>query len=390
MRGWWWHRQGLDGRLAGASPAKVLQEIGWCRSVGGSTPYLTLFSRAGIGRKKADVAVAKAQIHELPSARGCMYFVPKQDFALALKIGQPFRAAEIRTADKLGVTAKEIDKLCRQVLDALAHEPMAPEGLRTAVGGAVRSLGEAGKKKGITTTMPVALGKLQAEGEIRRIPTDGRLDSQRYFYRLWNPNPLTKLKMDLAACHVALARRYFQWIGPASLAEFRWFSGLGVNAAKEAMASLDLVSVDSGERWIPAEAEADYRKFKESKKPVYALIGCLDGLVHLRRDLDALLDPGDSPRKIMAGKAAKSVGGLSDLPSNGIVDRGRVIGLWEYDPDGESVVWMTFGKADKALRACVERTETLVREELGDARNFSMDSPKRRAPRIQALRAASA
>ena len=42
----------------------------------------------------------------------------------------------------------------------------------------------------LTTTLPLALGKLQAMGEIRRVPVNGRLDQQRYKYSAWRPNPL--------------------------------------------------------------------------------------------------------------------------------------------------------------------------------------------------------
>ncbi|MFJ4191386.1 hypothetical protein [Kitasatospora sp. NPDC089509] len=35
------------------------------------------------------------------------------------------------------------------------------------------------------------------------------------------------------------------------------------------------------------------------------------------------------------------------------------------------------------------RTEAFVRDELGDARGFSLDSPKSRAPKIAALREAA-
>jgi hypothetical protein len=51
---WWAHRQGLDGSLAGATAAEVFARTGWARSVGGASPYLTLFSRAGIRREDAD------------------------------------------------------------------------------------------------------------------------------------------------------------------------------------------------------------------------------------------------------------------------------------------------------------------------------------------------
>src|SRR5689334_11068828 len=88
IRSWWSTRQGLDGRLAGKTSAEVLEKTGWSRSVGGSGPYLALFSRAGLSRKAVDEDVAKLAIHELPAARGCTYVVPAADFALALRAGQ--------------------------------------------------------------------------------------------------------------------------------------------------------------------------------------------------------------------------------------------------------------------------------------------------------------
>ena len=189
LQAWWWHRQALDGRLFGISPAEILAETGWARSVGGAGPYLTLFSRGRTSREGADSAVERLDIHELPSARGCTYVVPAVDFALALKVGQPFNEPERKQARKLGVSDQEIDTLCNAVLDALENEPMGPKELREATGRTVRSLGEEGKKKGLSTTLPVALGRLQADGEIRRIPTNGRLDQQRYRYARWRPNP---------------------------------------------------------------------------------------------------------------------------------------------------------------------------------------------------------
>ena len=84
LRAWYSYRQGLDGRLAGASAQQVLERTGWIRSVGSATPYLALFARAGISRAAADAAVAEQQIHELPSARACTYILPRSDFALGL------------------------------------------------------------------------------------------------------------------------------------------------------------------------------------------------------------------------------------------------------------------------------------------------------------------
>lgn len=139
-------------------------------------PYITLFSRAGTSREAAEKAVERLEIHELPAARGCTYVVPSSDFALALKVGEEFGRGELKTAHKLGVTDKEVDRLCDAVLKALGKGPLAPDQIREATGGAARNLGEEGKKKGMVTTLPLALGILQAKGEIRRVPPEGRID----------------------------------------------------------------------------------------------------------------------------------------------------------------------------------------------------------------------
>ena len=94
----------------------------------------------------------------------------------------------------------------------------------------------------------------------------------------------------------------------------------------------------------------------------------------------------------MAGeRGTRELGGLADLPSHAILDRGRLVGLWEFDPATQRIAWWAFGAnpKDKALVAAVERTEAFVAGDLGDARAFSLDSPKSRAPRIEALRTAA-
>src|SRR5262245_5645187 len=286
LRAWWSHRQGLDGTMAGKKPAEVLERSGWARSVGGVGPYLTLFSRAATSREAADAAMTRLEIHELPSARGCTYMLPSADFALGLKVGEEFGKAEMKVAYKLGVTDQEIDKLSDAVLKALSSGPLDPNQIREATGTASRSLGEEGKKKGITTTLPLALGNLQATGEIRRIPTDGRIDQQRYRYTLWRPNPLDKFKLSLEEAYTELARRYFRWIGPATVAQFQAFSGLGVKASKAAIEPLKLVSLEEGDdRLMFADDRDRLMAFKAPPKPEYVLVSSLDAIALLRNDV---------------------------------------------------------------------------------------------------------
>jgi hypothetical protein len=238
---------------------------------------------------------------------------------------------------------------------ALTDGPLDPEALRTEVGNAARSLGADGAKKGLTTTLPVALGLLQSAGEIRRIPVNGRIDQQRYRYAAW--------KCALKGSFTDLARRYFSWIGPVPISDFQTFSRLGVKAAKAAIEPLHLVDIGEGELLL-AEDHERFVNFQAPKHPQYALVSSLD---ILKSDVD------------------------SDLPSHAILDRGQHIGRWEFDTASGTIAWALFsGRADKALEKTVHIMEALVRDDLGDARSFSLDSPKSRVPRIEALRKAAA
>jgi Winged helix DNA-binding domain len=388
LRAWWFHRQGLDGRSAGKPAAEVLERTGWVRGLGGVGTYLALHARAGLSRASVDDAVAKLQIHELPAARGCTYIVPASDFALALKAGEPFEGAEMKTALKLGVTEKEIAKLCAAVVKALEKEPLDPEGIREAVGGASRSLGEEGKKKGVTTTLPVALGKLQAAGELRRVSTNGRLDQQRYRYALWRPNPLVKFKMTPDEINIELGRRFFSWTGPATLVEFQTFLGSSVKATKAAMEALKVETVEGDWLMLPADRGA-FESFKIPKQAQYVLVSSIDGLSLFRREFKNLIDAADWNHDAY-GRGPTKLGALDDLHSHAIFDRGRLVGLWEFDPEANSMVWASFIPKNKDLEKAVARTEEFVREQLGDARGYSLDSVKSRAPRLAALRKAAA
>jgi len=242
------------------------------------------------------------------------------------------------------------------------------------VGNAARSLGPEGVKKGLTTTLPLALGLLQSEGAIRRVPVNGRIDQQRYKYALWKVAP--------QGSFTDLASRYFRWIGAASISEFQWFSGLGVKATKEAVAPLNLLPLQ-GDLLALAEDRAEFETFEPPKNPHYVLTGILDNISHLRRATSSLVTPEDAGRDLVRD------GGLSDFPHHAILDRGRLIGLWHFDPETSTIAWNSFIKKNRALEEAIARTEAFIREDLGDARTFSLDSPKSRVPAIAALRKAA-
>jgi hypothetical protein len=267
------------------------------------------------------------------------------------------------------------------VLTALdGGTPMDPAQLKDELGDAVRNLGDEGRKKGQSTTLPAALGLLQAAGEIRRVPSNGRLDQQRYSYLRWTP-PVSPYSD--AQARTELARLYFDWTAPASLAHFRWFSGYSATVAKAAIEPLGLVDAGDGLLAPPETAKA-LDAYRMPSKPAYTLIASIDAAILLRRDVPSLVG---GPAPIPGEKHQASA--VMDLPDHAILDRGTLVGLWQYDVDaGEIVPYLfTRDKPDKALRSVIDGTAAYIRADLGDVRSFSLDSPKSRAPRIAALRA---
>jgi hypothetical protein len=388
LRSWWWTRQGLDGSLEGAPAAEVLSKTGWIRSVGGAAPYLGLHARAGLGRAAVDEACARLEIHELPSARGCTYVLPAADFALGLAAGQGDEAELAMARKYLGVTDAEVARLRAAVVEALGAGPLDPRGLKDALGERVRNLGAEGKKRGLGTTLPLALGSLQAQGRIRRVAVDGRLDRQRYAYARWEPGPLEGAVPAPAEAHVELGRRFFRWAGPATLAQFAAFAGIGVKDSRVAAASLGLVPLADGDarHMLPEDLEA-LARHRPSPIPRYRFVSNLDGLLLFRRELAPLLGAADQARNLWTEKGPQAGGALMDLSNQAVVDRGRIVGLWDWDGVNGRLAWTSFAPPDAALTAEAERMAAWIDAELGDVRSFSLDSPESRGSRLAALRA---
>jgi hypothetical protein len=219
------------------------------------------------------------------------------------------------------------------------------------------------------------------------VPVNGRLDQQRFKYVAWSPSPLTEHRLDATESLRALARQFFRWVGPATPAELQWFAGLGMKSTREVLEPLGLVPAEPGsDRLLLPDDLAAWKKFKAPAKPCYALVSSLDPIAANRRDVKSLLDPADAERQFPTEKSSAAGSSLSDLPSHVVLDRGRIVGLWEFDAEAGEIVVATFIPRDKTLATVIARTEAFVRDELGDARSFSLDSPKSRAPKIAALR----
>jgi len=403
-RAFWHRRQGLAAALGGPLE-DVMAATGWGRTLGGIDIYLELRARApGMTRADLDRAVAESRLQVVPSVRGCIYLVPRAHVPLALRTAWELSAS--RTARELalvGVRPAELDAVGAAVTAALRGGPLSTDALRRALpDGVVRSFGEKGKKLGLSSTLPPALRVLEFAGKVERTLDGGRLDTERYLWRATARSPYDGARVpdDAAARHAALAAIFFRQAGPATVAELCGWSGIGMRAAAAAAARLPLarVAVDG---WTPdALVFEDDLPALRAAVPGAASVSFLafeDGYLAWRGGPALLVDPRHHGRPVAvwgqtSGKRGATLGEARHLAGRSLLVGEHLAGLWEYDPDAGAIVWATFDPLPGARRAAVEAAADdagrFIRDDLGHARSFSLDTDDEVRARAAAIRRA--
>lgn len=382
----WCAAQGLASASADPVPG------GWVRALGGVEPYLALKARAPeLTRAQVDTAFAQGDLWIVPGVRNCIWLVSKADLGLALRVSHAvYQKRTLREMAKIGVAPAELDDLTRRAHDALSDGPLTPAQIRDALGDAVRSLGDAGKKRGHSTALPAALRLLEGQGELERRFADSRIDTNRVVWarpaqNLFEISPAPTQAADQA---IALARLYFSWAGPATLAEFVSWSALTKTACKKAIAALGLMAIE-----VEGLGEA------------YALDpganATLDDQVHCLPGLDNLISLRGSPAPVAdAAYHEIPILGINGRPTplrdatwlliRPIVHRGAIAGFWEYDPDADACVWGAFEARPAFDAAAVEAKlagiADLLRDLDGSARMHALDNAAKLAARLDQVR----
>jgi hypothetical protein len=394
-RVWAW-RQGL-----GAAPPAA---DGWLRAIGGVDPYLSLWARdPSLTRAAVDASVAAGELRVVPGIRGCMWVVPRAEVGLALGLGDADnRKRMLREAAALGVDAAELSGLGLAIVAALGAGPLSNDALRAALpDGAVRSLGEAGKKKGLGTTLPTALRLLEGAGQVVRLQAGGGIDANRYLWALPAalPGPATPPDTDVDAMSRALAERYFRWAGPATVSELVDFSGFGKRAASAATEALALVpvAVDGLDEpaLYPEDALADLDRALAAPQGTVHLLPAQDNLMALRTKPSLLADTAHHAIELPSMGSVTRTTTVAESRwwnMHPLVVDGRFAGVWEWDMDAEEVVYAAFSPLSEAAHAAAAaRAASLavfIRDSLGGVvRSNALDSDARQRARLAWVRA---
>lgn len=400
-RAFWHRRQGLAEPGQG-SIEEIVAATSWPRTLGGVDVYLAIRARIpGLRRQELDEAVAQSRIQVIPAVRGCIYVVPRAQVPLVLRFAEDqSRKRSERELEKVGVPLSEVADVGEAVLKALRKGPLTTDALRKALPeGTVRSLGEKGKKVGISSPLPAALRHLEFEGKVERTLETGRFDTERYHWRLPAKNPFTgaKVPKDAVARNARLAEIFVHQAGPVTVADFAAWSGLSQRDARAAIETLPAVPMAvEGYAEEAFVLEKDLKALKEAA-PVTTSISMLsfeDNYLTFHGGPGLLTDPKNHPREVSRWGNTKgtNLGDVKHLAARSLFDGERLVGFWEFDPSSGKVVFSTFeplpAKRKKAVQERAEDMARFLKEDLGHARSFSLDTMEQVQERAELLKGA--
>lgn len=346
-------------------------------------------------RAELDASVERGDLRVIPAVRGCIYLVPARFVGdlLALNAG-PWRKQVDKDLAKANAKFDVVEKTAKAVLSVLA-QPMTTDAIRKAIPkGEIPSFGEAGKKAGLSSPLPIALRLLELDGRIERTLEGGRLDSDRYFWRKsqWKTPAAAK---DEAAQLKNVIGAFLDFAGPSTLEHIASWSGRSQRDLRPIIEALDAdpVTIESvGDAYAqPGDIDCAH----EAPLPLgVRLLAFEDNYLINHGGLAVVSDPKHHGIQVNIFGAAKpeSIGTADHVLSRTIVVDGLVAGFWEVDPAASRAVWHTFDpqKRDVADRidAAAQDLAKFLLEDVQNLCLYSLDSTEAvqaRADRIKAL-----
>lgn len=384
-------------RLSSTVPsvAEALHAAGPVRTLGGVEAYLALRARVK-GLEAADVhaAVGAGDAQVMPALRGCMYVVGREHAPLLRWLaGWLGRPKLEREREKAGVRPGELERLGDRVIEALRTEgPQTTDGLKKVLPkDAVRALGDAGKKVGLSTTLPSTLRLLEWDARVTRRPERDRLDNERYVWRAtpgWVP-----LQGDPEELLSKVAALFFRWAGTSTVEAFAEWAGVGLREARAATGPLGLETLEVeglGKRLaLPGDLPGG------GQAPV-VLLGFEDNLLALQGGAAPLVDVEYHGLQVPSwGEGEAGPLGQARRPYlRPVVVAGRIVGFWDFDPDARQVAWGVFDPAVDAathdrIEARARDLSKFLADDVGHGRSLSLDTDetlRERAAWVRALR----
>jgi Winged helix DNA-binding domain len=357
-------------RLTGPRDEPALRALGATAGVYGSAPAFALsaIARASTPLADLDALLGSDRLVRLRCMRGSVYAVPAELYPTVFAATQEAVLRDrLRGLRWAGIAPEEVARLEGAVREALADGRAATiADLRTLL---APLSPEADKHMPILASLWAAQGLLVRAGA----PAGWRDGTVAYALTAERLPGLDLDGLDVTAARADLARLYLRAFGPATVADFHWWSGLGKRAARAAMAA----ALDGA---TPAEDEPvridEPPPVDDDAEPAVRLLPAWD---------TALVGFRDRAR-LVAGEHLPWVYDRAGNAASVVLHDGVVAGLWqldEGDPPVVSVAWLPGAPAvDPAL---VEAEAARMAELLGiaapDVRVVGLPPPLAEQPR---------
>lgn len=377
----------------------MITRSGWLRTLGGVDVYLAARARKpGMTRGELDAAVADGRLKVSMAVRGCIYLVPADEVPnLLAEAITGWRAGASRDLAKVGSSWKAVDKLADAVIGVLGTQTLTTDAIRkTLPDGAVKSFGEAGKKAGVSSPLPIAMRQLELAGRIERMPEGGRLDTQIYQWRAPS-KALAAAAADPATRRARIAEVFLAHNGPATVDNLATWAGWSKRDTTAALADVATVTVAvpglSDSALILANDEAALRAATDVKGAgVVSVLSFEDNYLVAHGGPAVVTDPRFHDREVAQWGSSKpgTLGTAGHVAHRTILVDGLVAGFWEVDPAANGGVWATFepqpAKTKAAIEAAVTDTARFLLNDLGHARAFSLDTMEEVQLRANAIK----
>jgi hypothetical protein len=275
------------------------------------------------------------------------------------------------------------------VLEVIAA-PMTTAEIRKALpGGAVRSLGDAGKKAGLSSTLPPALRLLEFQDRVRRRPVGDRIDTETYKWMpVDHPDPFDGTESERRAM---LAEAFATFCAPFTVSELAAFAGFSKSAAQKSVDSADLLPVaveGLGEAWVHQKTLDE-----DPADPGPTLVRLLgfEDLALVAHSPSAWFDPAHHRKEMPVwGRGDHTLGGASHLFMRTVLCGDRMVGFWAWNPEVRRVEVALLDQLDSAAGAVldveVESVSEFLNKDFGNARMTAIDSESTERSRLDALR----
>ncbi|HET9050761.1 MAG TPA: winged helix DNA-binding domain-containing protein [Candidatus Dormibacteraeota bacterium] len=299
-------------RLVGrpfASPVDAVRAFGAVQAQDLRAATWALGQRTGATAAGIDGLCASGAILRTHVLRPTWHLVLPEDAGWLLELTGPRVRSGLRGRQReLGLDEPAIARAHSAFREALAGGRTLT---RAELGVALRGAGIEPDVARLTHTVLTA--------ELDRVVVSGPRRGAQHTYALFEDRVPPAPPLERTAALAELARRYFRSHGPARLADFAWWSGFGLAAARDAVAkagpALERVAVDGAELWQDARPRA-----RTASATVAHLIPSFDEYTVGYRDRSAIVD-GQAP--IDPGFFA-----FGSVLSSIVTIGGRVRGRW--------------------------------------------------------------